>query len=155
MQRKVKFPEYYDALDIVTPELKAKLLPASRRMQEIEKERAERRKVRKRTKKASDQSTSASTSTEPTAPDEAETEAAAGSSTAASAIQGGELEEESVYRERERAELEALIDAEVKNDVGASWNGLYELVGEYVPASFVAFVVHITPSHCHTQGCSC
>ncbi|KAI3604167.1 ubiquitin carboxyl-terminal hydrolase 6 [Moniliophthora roreri] len=125
-QRKVKFPEYYDALDIVTPELKAKLLPASRRMQEIEKERAERRKVRKRTKKAREQTTSSATPADSSA--STETPAEAESSTAATATQGGELEEESVYRQREQAELEGLVDADVKNDIGASWNGLYELV---------------------------
>ncbi|ESK93314.1 ubiquitin carboxyl-terminal hydrolase 6 [Moniliophthora roreri MCA 2997] len=126
IMRKVKFPEYYDALDIVTPELKAKLLPASRRMQEIEKERAERRKVRKRTKKAREQTTSSATPADSSA--STETPAEAESSTAATATQGGELEEESVYRQREQAELEGLVDADVKNDIGASWNGLYELV---------------------------
>jgi len=40
------------------------------------------------------------------------------------------LEEENVYREKERVELESLADAEIKADVGASWSGLYELVGK-------------------------
>ena len=52
IMRRVKFPEEFDALDIVTDELKEKLLPVSRKQKEIEKERAERRKVRRRTKVA-------------------------------------------------------------------------------------------------------
>ena len=43
--------------------------------------------------------------------------------------EGGDLEEESVYRKKELEELEALISPDVKADVGASPTGLYELVG--------------------------
>ncbi|KAK1228358.1 deubiquitinating enzyme [Marasmius sp. AFHP31] len=125
IMRKVKFPEVYDALDTVTPELKQKLLPTSRRLQEIEKERAERRKVRKRTKASQEaaKTTAAPTdgSTDATTPGDA-------SAAPVDANQGGALEDESVYRERERAELEALSDPSVRNDIGASWSGLYELV---------------------------
>ena len=42
---------------------------------------------------------------------------------------GGELEEESVYREKELTELETLISPELKDDVGCSVTGLYDLVG--------------------------
>jgi hypothetical protein len=42
---------------------------------------------------------------------------------------GGALEAESVYRARELAELEGLVDPGLKNDVGCSVSGLYELVG--------------------------
>ncbi|KAJ8075219.1 deubiquitinating enzyme [Marasmius tenuissimus] len=125
IMRKVKFPEVYDALDIVTPELKEKLLPTSRRLQEIEKERTERRKVRKRTK-ATQQAAKT------TAPTDGSTDATTTTDDASAApvdaTQGGELEDESVYRERERVELEALSDPSVRNDIGASWSGLYELV---------------------------
>ncbi|KAF9261991.1 cysteine proteinase [Marasmius fiardii PR-910] len=127
IMRKVKFPEFYDALELVTPELKEKLVPASRRMQELEKERAERRKVRRRTKTAQQQQAAPKAvdgSTDPAPATDGDSESPA----AATAAQGGELEDESVYRERERAELEKLIDPSVKNDIGASWNGLYELV---------------------------
>ena len=41
-----------------------------------------------------------------------------------------ELEDESVYREREGKELEALIHPDVKKDMGASVTGQYELVGK-------------------------
>jgi ubiquitin carboxyl-terminal hydrolase 14 len=124
-QRKVKFPTTYDALDLVTPELKAKLLPASRRLQEIEKERSERRKVRKRTKNVANSSSSAA------APEASTTLPAEADETVRPEPVAGELDDESVYREKERAELEALANAEVKADIGASWSGLYELVGEW------------------------
>lgn len=105
-------------MDIVTPELKDKLTPVSRRLKEIEKERFERRKVRKRTKNAPQGSAPAAESSmnvdEPSAPSTA-----------------GELEDESVYRARELSELEALVDPESKADFGCSVTGLYELVGEF------------------------
>ena len=116
-QRKVKFANEFDAVDIVTPELKDKLIPVSRRLKEIEKERFERRKVRKRTKNAPQASAPAGESSmnvdEPAAPPTA-----------------GELEDESVYRTRELNELEALVDPELKADFGSSLTGLYDLVGE-------------------------
>ncbi len=37
-------------MDLATEELRAKLLPASRKLKDFEKERSERRKVRKKTK---------------------------------------------------------------------------------------------------------
>jgi ubiquitin carboxyl-terminal hydrolase 14 len=149
LQRKVKFPTEFDALDLVTDDLKEKLIPLSRRLKEIEKERAERRKVRKRTKVvAASTSTSSTAATAGSA--DVEMGDASGSATAtATAITaeaptaegagpeegkgkekaGGELEDESVYRENELKELEALISPEVKADVGCSVTGLYDLVG--------------------------
>jgi ubiquitin carboxyl-terminal hydrolase 14 len=122
----VKFPTEFDALDLVTEDLKAKLQPASRRLMEVEKERRDRRKIRKRTK--------AETLTQPV------DVAIAGSHRTTEPLtvdvdipigpDPSKLEEESVYRERERAELEALISPDVKGDIGASATGLYDLVGE-------------------------
>ncbi|KAG6870278.1 hypothetical protein C0992_000513, partial [Termitomyces sp. T32_za158] len=43
-------------------------------------------------------------------------------------VAGGELEDESVYRAKEKEELEPLISEDVKHDVGASISGLYDLV---------------------------
>ena len=134
----MKFPTEYDALDIATDDLKEKLLPVSRKLKEFEKERAERRKVRKRTKAAqpakdkegdvqmSDASASApapaaSSSTSQPAPEPAEGDKG-------KAVAGAELEDESVYRTKEGAELDALIPAEIKADVGSSTTGQYELV---------------------------
>jgi ubiquitin carboxyl-terminal hydrolase 14 len=135
MQRKVKFPNEFDALDIVTDELRKKMQPVSRKRIEIEKARDERRKVRKRTRVAVP-------AAQPPGPD-------AGSVTEANAVAAGagdvemsepaaeepapgdELQPEELYREREKTELEALIDPSIKADIGASQTGLYDLVGEY------------------------
>jgi ubiquitin carboxyl-terminal hydrolase 14 len=89
IMRKVKFASEFDALDAATPELKEKLIPVSRRLKEIEKERSERRKVRKRTK------TAAQTSA-PAPPPAAES--SMNVDKPASPSMAGELEDESVYR---------------------------------------------------------
>ncbi|KAJ3778491.1 hypothetical protein FB446DRAFT_713739 [Lentinula raphanica] len=129
IMRKVKFPTTYDAVDLTSPELREKLLPASRRLQEIEKERAERRKVRKRTKNVQAAATAGSSSTvvpqdSNAAPGEDVTMANADPGTVA----GGALEDEEIYRAREKKELEALVHPDLRADVGASTTGLYELV---------------------------
>ncbi|KAF7321006.1 Ubiquitin carboxyl-terminal hydrolase [Mycena chlorophos] len=134
IMRKVKFPTEYDALDLCSDELRAKLLPVSRRLKELEKERDERRKVRRKTKVAVAVAVAASTapaSTSGTADVEMADAAAAEPATAtatATADQGGDLEPEPAYRARELTELEALVDPSLKTDVGASVSGLYELV---------------------------
>ncbi|KAJ7080020.1 hypothetical protein B0H15DRAFT_953796 [Mycena belliarum] len=148
IMRKVKFPQEYDAVDLCSDGLKAKLLPVSRRLKAVEKEREERRKVRRRTKIAAP-AASTSTSAAPAAatPAGADVEmadaapAAAAASTSAAmdvegadkdkgkaAEDGGALEDESVYRARELEELEGLVDQGIKADVGSSVSGLYELV---------------------------
>ncbi|KAF9235909.1 hypothetical protein BU15DRAFT_77515 [Melanogaster broomeanus] len=120
IMRKVKFTPEFDALDIATPELKEKMLPVSRRLKEIEKERTERRKVRKRTKVA--QQTSGST------PAAADSSTMNVDDTAPATEIPGDLEDESVYRTKELTELEALVDPALKADFGCSVTGLYELV---------------------------
>ncbi|KAI0673157.1 cysteine proteinase [Trametes maxima] len=138
IMRRVKFPTEYDALDIATPELRDKLLPVSRKLKEVEKERAERRKVRKRTKAAQPatdkegdvQMTDASApeASSSSNNDAAPTDPPAEAEDKGKAVAGAELEEESVYREREGKELEALLHPDVKADIGASTTGQYELV---------------------------
>ncbi|KAJ3886912.1 hypothetical protein GG344DRAFT_56594 [Lentinula edodes] len=125
IMRKVKFPTTYDAVELASPELKEKLLPASRRLQEIEKERAERRKVRKRTKIAPAPS-GPSTGTQNSTAVSGEDIPMAGTESAT--LAGGALEDEEVYRAREKKELESLIHPDLKADVGSSTTGLYELV---------------------------
>lgn len=162
-QRKVKFPLEFDALDLAADELKTKLLPVSRKLKEVEKERAERRKVRKRTKGAVP-AASASTAV-------ATTDVEMGDAAAVVAVEaptneatlekgktlaGGELEEESVYRTRERQELEALISNDVKHDIGASISGLYDLVCESIHLQLLAWTLfNFRCSHCDAQGCRC
>lgn len=142
VQRKVKFPTEFDALDLAADDLKEKLLPVSRRLKEVEKERAERRKVRKRTKNAPPSSAIASTTTATTATvdvDMGDASAvmpvdasvpAGGVEEKGKPVAGGELEDETVYRARELAELEALVSEDTRRDVGCSVTGLYDLVGE-------------------------
>ncbi|TFK36546.1 hypothetical protein BDQ12DRAFT_633796 [Crucibulum laeve] len=131
IMRKVKFPTEFDAVDIVTDELKGKLLPVSRKLKEFEKERAERRKVRKRTKVAAPSSSSAPAAGGDVEMADASTLASAtpaeGEAVEATKV-GGELEDESVYREKEVKELESLVDPELRADVGCSVTGLYDLV---------------------------
>lgn len=143
----MRFPTEFDAVDIVTDELKEKLLPVSRKLMDYERDRAERAKIRKRSKGvASSQkdasgdvvmgegaaSASASTSDEATPAPAPEV--------------GGELQEEFVYREKELKELEALVDPELKADIGSSVSGLYELVGAY------HYIHHATQHSIHHTG---
>ncbi|EMD31068.1 hypothetical protein CERSUDRAFT_120121 [Gelatoporia subvermispora B] len=123
IMRKVKFPTEFDAVDLVTDELKAKVLPASTKLKDIERDRRERRKVRKRTKNASAAPAPGETKMDVDPPAPA-TEPAAGPS----APVLGDLEDEHVYREREVKELEALVHPDLKADVGSCATGLYDLV---------------------------
>ncbi|TCD68576.1 deubiquitinating enzyme [Steccherinum ochraceum] len=138
IMRKVKFPTEFDALDLVTDDLKAKLTPVSRKLKEIESQRGERRKVRKRTKaaaEASSSSTGKGKGREDADVEMSDANAGEGSKKEVKEgeeekeeVAGGELEEESVYRERETKELEALVHPDLKADTGCSVAGLYELV---------------------------
>ncbi|CAA7262071.1 unnamed protein product [Cyclocybe aegerita] len=148
IMRKVKFPLEFDALDIATEELRTKLLPASRKLKDIEKERAERRKVRKKTKSVVVPSSvplslanavgtvvsqdvdmadgsapvvHAHVVIDPVAEAEREKERKEVQAAA-------ELEDELVYRQREAEEMDKVIDEDVKKDIGSSTTGLYGLV---------------------------
>ncbi|KZV70522.1 cysteine proteinase [Peniophora sp. CONT] len=124
IMRQVKFPTEYDALELTTDDLKAKLQPVSRRLLELEKERRERLKVRKRTKARTEAAVASATAN---AAGEAPMEVDEAAAPAAEA-EGGELKEESFYRDQERKELEGLVDPAIKADFGASQTGLYDLV---------------------------
>ncbi|GBE86944.1 Ubiquitin carboxyl-terminal hydrolase 6 [Sparassis crispa] len=139
IMRRVKFPTEFDVLDLVTDDLKAKLLPVSTKLKEIEKERAERGKVRKRSKvpkpaaavKDADveMADAGASSSAPSAPaTEAPVQAEAGDSEDKGKGMAVELEEESVYREREVKVLDELVHPDFKADMGCSACGLYELV---------------------------
>ena len=117
----------------------------------MEKERGERRKVRKRTKAASGTSSS-SAAAAAGGPAERSGDVEMSDATTATAtatasndeetttkedkgkgpVLGGDLEDEGIYRAKEAAEFEALVDASLKNDLGCSTTGLYELVGLYL-----------------------
>lgn len=121
-QKRVKFPEVYDATELASDELKSKLEPVANRLKDLEKARAERRKVRKRTKASKE------SAAKPAAPS-GDVEMGDASTAAEQQVEeGGELSPEGVYREKEGKELEALVHADLKTDVGCSEHGLYELV---------------------------
>lgn len=130
--------------------MKAKILPASRKIKEVEKERAERRKVRKRTKGVAGAPTAAAVGSSAGGSGDVEMSdatAATATTTAAasnneetttkedkgkSSVLGGVLEDEGIYRAKEATEFEALVDASLKKDLGCSTTALYELVGQYL-----------------------
>lgn len=148
IMRRVKFPLEFDVLDLCTDELKQKLQPVNVKLKEFERDRAERRKVRKRTKNAQP---SAGPSASTTDIEMIDAPAAGGGppspvlvqapvpvdhepltadeSQKGKAVEGGELDPESVYRRAELSELEALLPPDVRADVGCSPTGLFELVG--------------------------
>lgn len=124
-QRKVKFPFEFDVLaeDMVTEELRKKIAPVNGRLREVERERLERKKVRRRTKQAQKDK-------------EGDVEMGDASKTDAPApvpetkvLQAGDLPDEKEARAKEAAELNALVDPTVKEDVGANVTGMYELCG--------------------------
>ncbi|TFY80689.1 hypothetical protein EWM64_g3328 [Hericium alpestre] len=135
--RKVKFPIEFDAVDLATPGLREKLTPANRRLREIEKDRAERRKVFRRAKRSyEDRATERRQQEQRGAEERMETDAEPNAEAGASedaATQGERLLGESVTtetekRENERKELIALVDPHIRDDTGASETGLYDLV---------------------------
>ena len=132
IMRRVKFPEEFDALDIVTDELKEKLLPVSRKLKEIEKERSERRKVRRRTKVAKEEKEKEKKEQDVEMADATgEGSGVVIESIPAEDVAGGELQDEFVYREQEEKVLQDLVHPSIKADTGSSVSGLYDLVGEY------------------------
>lgn len=123
----MKFPTEFDAVDIVTDELKEKLLPVNRKIKDIERERAERRKMRKGEKKVADTAGQASEQPSGSGSGSGDVEM---SETVAAPVHAPE--DESVAREKELKDLDALIHPDLKADVGCSVNGLYELIGASV-----------------------
>ena len=140
VQRKVKFPFEFDVLDLVTDDLKQKLLPVNTRIKEIEKERDERRKVRKRTKKT--QTNVPFDRLGGPAPPASPEIVVGGNSSVEADVVADEMEvdnivaistddevDEGAIRKREEEELMGLVHPDLRADVGANFTGLYELVG--------------------------
>ncbi|PVG00083.1 cysteine proteinase [Serendipita vermifera] len=139
IMRKVKFPFEFDVLDLVTDDLKQKLLPVNTRLKEIEKERHERQKIRKRTHKsnlssnsAGDRATTAPPAASPTIT------VGGGSSLVGEAMDVEEnqasnepkerLQDERTTRAREADELLELVHPDLRTDAGTNVTGIYELV---------------------------
>ncbi|KZT00260.1 cysteine proteinase [Laetiporus sulphureus 93-53] len=122
IMRKVKFPTDFDALELVTDELREKMLPLTDRFKKIEGDRSERRTIRKRTAARRQALATAQTAATASASEPAEVPGQVAEEVPM------DLDEEPVYREREREELEALIHPDLKADVGCSVSGQYELI---------------------------
>jgi ubiquitin carboxyl-terminal hydrolase 14 len=126
----VEFPLELDALDFVADELKPKLAPINRRLKEIRTERAERMKDIRRTTGIGALFNNTLISA---------VQAAFASGHASAGIFEGDARQavnqdqeadaaEIRRRDEEKILLEALVDHELKNDVGCSVSGLYDLV---------------------------
>ncbi|GAA5864767.1 hypothetical protein JCM1840_004892 [Sporobolomyces johnsonii] len=126
IMRKVKFPFDLDAIDLVSDELKKKILPVNERLKDIEKERRERAKARRKSKKqqadAAAAAAASSTSSTPAPADPAE-------DPAEPMLVDGELPDEHATRQTELATLLSLVHPDLEADQGANVSGLYELVG--------------------------
>ncbi|OSX58024.1 hypothetical protein POSPLADRAFT_1061110 [Postia placenta MAD-698-R-SB12] len=120
IMRRVKFPTDFDALELVTEELKEKMAPLSTKLKDVEANRAERRTIRKRSAAVRGEASSSAPLAVPSQPSSTEDpqEMHVDSS----------LEAESVYRQRELKELEALVHPDLQADVGCSITGQYELI---------------------------
>lgn len=120
IMRRVKFPTDFDALELVTEELKEKMAPLSTKLKDVEANRAERRTIRKRFAAVRGEASSSAPLAAPSQPSlpEDPQEMQVDSS----------LEAESVYRQRELKELEALVHPDLQADVGCSITGQYELI---------------------------
>lgn len=124
----------------MTDELKKKLAPVNSRLREIERERAERRKVRKRVKMVKKEKEDDVEMTSVSAPAAAAASnameiiptATAGDGSSTAPVVPGDLPDEKEAREKEVAELKALVDPTLKEDLGANVTGMYELCGEWV-----------------------
>jgi len=132
LTHKVEFPLEFDALEFVTDELKEKLAHMRHRLRELKETRVERRDESRRNKggaalftRTFSQAISAAMSSE------------TGRATIGiydSDIQRAireeneVLEDEMTIQARERREVEELVDQELRDDVGSSVSGMYDLV---------------------------
>ncbi|KAL1682232.1 hypothetical protein EV122DRAFT_259898, partial [Schizophyllum commune] len=132
VMRKVKFPLVLDALELCTEELKQKLIPVNRKLGDVERARRDRAKIHARRKGLASEAKKAGGP----AGGMGGTSGGAAVSAEATTVAGGEdpnamqvdEENEEVVRAKEAEELHALIPEDIKNDVGASESGLYDLV---------------------------
>ncbi|KAL7412300.1 hypothetical protein BDY24DRAFT_393930 [Mrakia frigida] len=142
IMRKVKFPFEFDALDLCTDSLKAKLLPVNTALKNISKDRDERAKIRKRIRggqsaaAASTAVASSSASTSTAMAVDGESAPAAAVTEKVVEVYGGTEEEERKKRAEEGVTLRGLVDESVRADTGANASGLYELCGESLDHSF-------------------
>ena len=127
IMRKVKFPFELDATELVTDDLRKKIVPVGEKLKECDKDRRERAKARRKMKKATDASAAAAPAQDPSADPPEEMAVDAPASAAGEAA--GELPDEETKRHEELATLLSLVHPDVEADKGANVSGLYELAG--------------------------
>ncbi|PWN92273.1 cysteine proteinase [Acaromyces ingoldii] len=136
IMRKVKFPFDLDVTPFLSEELQKKIGPANEKVKMIEKERDERAKIRRKIKARREEALQGDT-VKPSEQVGLATATSGGSDAPrpaadmAAAAAGAALthsEEVKLREEEQRQALEA-IDPDLRGDVGANTNGLYELVG--------------------------
>ncbi|CEQ42763.1 SPOSA6832_04620 [Sporobolomyces salmonicolor] len=128
IMRKVKFPFDLDAIDLVSDELKKKILPVNERLKDIEKERRERAKARRKSKKQQAEAAAASSTSSTPASAAAERQTPTDDPPERMLVDG-ELPDEHAARQTELATLLSLVHPDLEADPGANASGLYELVG--------------------------
>jgi len=140
IMRKVKFPFDLDVVDLVTDDLKQRILPVNAALKQIDKDRRERAKIRARAKVAHEAKKveeAAAATTEGAMQGVTSTTGAASAPAETLAVDGaeakkvpveGELVDEDSVRAEELKKLRALVDLELAADRGANVTGMYELV---------------------------
>lgn len=132
-------PPEFDALDMCTESLKAKLSPVNVALKNISKDRDERAKIRKRIRGGQPAAAAATAVVGAAAATAMAVDGAETAASSSSAVYGGTEEEERKKREEEGVALRALVDESVRADTGANASGLYELCGE--PADALIMLV--------------
>jgi len=132
IMQKVELPLEFDALDLVTDDLKEKLLPVRHRLQELKETRAERMHESRRAKGGSALFINVLSRTVATAMS-SETGRGTGLIYQSDIRQAVKEEheifaEEMAVRAGERRELEEVINRELRDDEGCSASGLYDLI---------------------------
>lgn len=131
IMRKVKFPFDLDVLDLVTDDLKKRIMPLNEKFKDVDKDRRERAKIRRRAKIVKEEK-AAEAGPAAVAPVQANPEddpPEAMLVDEASGPKEGELVDEESKRKEEVELLSKLVDPKLKEDVGANVTGMYELAG--------------------------
>ncbi|GAA5983336.1 hypothetical protein JCM11641_006037 [Rhodosporidiobolus odoratus] len=123
VMRKVKFPFDLDAVELVSDDLKRKILPVNEKLKDFDKDRRERAKARRKVKKQVDSANTAPATAAAADTDDPPDAMLVDQSTA------GELPDEEAKRQEELAILASLVHPDLEADSGANVSGLYELAG--------------------------
>ncbi|BGP03291.1 Ubiquitin carboxyl-terminal hydrolase 6 [Rhodotorula toruloides] len=133
IMRKVKFPFDLDVTELLTDDLKRKILPVNEKLKDFDKDRRERTKARRKMRKQAEQHDAAAKSGETAAAAPAQANPSDDSPEQmlvdAPASTAGELPDEETKRQEELATLMSLVHPDLEADKGANVSGLYELAG--------------------------